>query len=131
MRLAFRTLIGGVITGGRLVMKLGPNTRRLGPGQGILLFDSAGCRPHCLVSRGSLGFVFAAACSKRVFQRIERNRERGRVRVFRRRPGASVTRLRFCISEQIFPKLPESSFGRESVRELIAFIAANSPTAAA
>ena len=87
------------------------------------MFDSAGCRPHCLVSRGSLGFVFAAACSKRVFQRIERNRERGRVRVFRRRPGASVTRLRFCISEQIFPKLPESSFGRESVRELIAFIA--------
>ena len=102
------------------------------------MFDSAGCRPHCLVSRGSLGFVFAAACSRRVFQRIERererererNRERGRVRVFRRRPGASVTRLRFCISEQIFPKLPESSFGRESVRELIAFIAANSPTAA-
>ena len=101
------------------------------------MFDSAGRRPHCLVSRGSLGFVFAAACSRRVFQRIERNRERerekerGRVRVFRRRPGASVTRLRFCISEQIFPKLPESSFGRESVRELIAFIAANSPTAAA
>ena len=53
----------------------------------------------------------------------EREKERGRVRVFRRRPGASVTRLRFCISEQIFPKLPESSFGRESVRELMAFIA--------
>ena len=27
------------------------------------------------------------------------------------------------LSEQIFPKLPESSFGRESVRELMAFIA--------
>ena len=27
------------------------------------------------------------------------------------------------LSEQIFPKLHESSFGRESVRELMAFIA--------
>ena len=44
------------------------------------MFDSAGRRPHCLVSRGSLGFVFAAACSKRVFQRIERKRERERER---------------------------------------------------
>ena len=36
-------------------------SRRLGPGQGYLLFDSADDRPHGLVSRGSLGFVFAAA----------------------------------------------------------------------
>ena len=37
--------------------------------------------------------------------------------------GAGARALRCVISEQIFPKWPESSFGRESVRELIAFIA--------
>tara|TARA_B110001450_G_scaffold235920_1_gene240988 strand:- start:1579 stop:1878 length:300 start_codon:yes stop_codon:yes gene_type:complete len=34
-----------------------------------------------------------------------------------------AARLMVVLSEQIFPKLPESSFGRESVRELMAFIA--------
>jgi len=36
---------------------------------------------------------------------------------------SEAARLMVVLSEQIFPKLPESSFGRESVRELMAFIA--------